>query len=130
MTSSQTRTLITSWKNCPTKEFARTPREILSFVSSVLGSTRFYLALCCSLKSMPLKLDWDDVVDEERLQVWTKFEQEARSLDELTFPRCYRRQKKTKEVTNNFQLPFRTVLRKQSAQSPSTGSCMKVKTWM
>ena len=41
------------------------------------------------------------MVDEERLQVWAKFEQEARSLDELTFPRCYRRQK---EVANDFQL--------------------------
>ena len=29
----------------------------------------------------PLKLEWDDVVDEVRLEVWAKFEQEARSLD-------------------------------------------------
>ena len=46
---------------------------------------------------------WDDAVDEERLQVWAKFEQEARSLDELTFARCYRRQK---EAANDFQLVF------------------------
>ena len=90
----------------PTKEFARTPREILSLVSSVWDPLGFVSPFVVRgrvfLQELwPLKLDWDHVVDEERLQVWAKFEQEARSLDELTFPRCYRRQK---EVANDFQL--------------------------
>ena len=77
----------------PTKEFARTPREILSLVSSVWDPLGFVSPFVVRgrvfLQELwPLKLDWDDVVDEERLQAWAKFEQEARSLDELTFPRC------------------------------------------
>ena len=68
----------------------------LGFVSPFAVRGRVFLQ-----ELWPLKLDWDHVVDEERLQVWAKFEQEAGSLDELTFPRCYRRQK---EVANDFQL--------------------------
>ena len=49
----------------------------------------------------PLKLDWDDVIDEEKLHEWSKFESEANSLDELRFPRCYRRRK---EAADDFQL--------------------------
>jgi len=41
----------------------------------------------------PLKLDWDDVIDEEQLHEWSKFENEAKSLDELRFSRCYLRRK-------------------------------------
>ena len=77
---------------------------------------------------MPLKLDWDDVVNEETLQVWTKFEQEARSLDELTFPRCYRRQK---EVANDFQLlVFSDSPAKAKCAVAYYVSCMKVTMWM
>ena len=49
----------------------------------------------------PLKLDWDDVIDEEKLHEWTKFKREAKSLDELSFPHCYRRQK---EAADDFQI--------------------------
>lgn len=49
----------------------------------------------------PLKLDWDDVIDEEKLHEWSKFESEAKSLDELRFSRCYRGRK---EAADDFQL--------------------------
>ena len=90
----------------PSKKPAKTPREILSFVSSIwdpLGLVSpFVIRGRMFLQGLwPLKLDWDDVIDEEKLHEWTKFEREAKSLDELSFPRCYRRQK---EAADDFQL--------------------------
>ena len=117
----------------PTKQFARPSREILSFVSSIWDPLSFVLPFAVRgrvfLQELwPLKLDWDHVVDEERLQVWAKFEQEARSLDELTFPRCYRRQK---EVANDFQLlVFSDSPAKAKCAVAYYVSCMKVTMWM
>ena len=48
-----------------------------------------------------LKLDWDDVIDDKRLKMWTKFEEEVRPLNELSFPRCYR---KRSEAASDYQL--------------------------
>ena len=48
----------------------------LGFVSPFVVCGKVFLP-----ELWPLKLEWDDVVDELRLEVWAKFEQEARSLD-------------------------------------------------
>ena len=48
----------------------------LGFVSPFVVCGKVFLQ-----ELWPLKLEWDDVVDELRLEVWAKFEQEARSLD-------------------------------------------------
>ena len=90
----------------PTKKPAKTPREILSFASSIwdpLGLVSpFVIRGRMFLQGLwPFKLDWDDVIDEEKLHEWSKFESEANSLDELRFPRCYRRRK---EAADDFQL--------------------------
>ena len=90
----------------PTKKPAKTPREILSFVSSIwdpLGLVSpFVIRGRMFLQRLwPLKLDWDDVIDEEKLHEWSNFESEANSLHELRFPRCYRRRK---EAADDFQL--------------------------
>ena len=90
----------------PPKNPAKTSREILSFFSSIwdpLGLVSpFVIQGRMFLQGLwPLKLDWDDVIDEEKLHEWTKFEREAKSLDELSFPRCYRRQN---EAADDFQL--------------------------
>jgi len=81
------------------KKPAKTPREILSFVSSIwdpLGLVSpFVIRGRMFLQGLwPLKLDWDDVIDEEKLHEWSKFESEAKSLDELRFPRCYKGERK------------------------------------
>jgi len=67
----------------PTKKPAKTPREILSFVSSIwdpLGLVSPFVILGrVFLQGLwPLKLDWDDVIDEEKLHGWTKFKGEAK----------------------------------------------------
>lgn len=91
---------------CRIAKSAKTPRQVLSFVSSVWNPYGFVSPFVVRgrvfLQELwPLKLDWDDLIDDERLQVRTKIEEEARKLDELGFPRRYRRRS---EAASDYQV--------------------------
>lgn len=62
----------------------------------------------------PLKLDWDDVIDEEKLYERSKFENEANSLDELRFPLATEGERKPQMTFSS--MCSLTVQCKQNAQ--------------
>ena len=107
----------------PTKKPAKTPREILSFVSSIwdpLGLVSpFVIRGRMFLQGLwPLKLDWDDVIDEEKLYERSKFENKANSLDELRFPLATEGERKPQMTFSS--MCSLTVQCKQNAQWHTT----------